>query len=282
MPVKTVLTVLAVLAALPAFAAGPAGSPGGMPQMADAVPGSPGYVMKRAMGRQMMRSPEHLLMMAYHRNVANFGRLLYGAAEEGATVPPQLARVAVSEMRRSVEEMEKYRASVAGEVPPELQRMMDEHLVQVKSHLRALEELVRQDRIDSDQVKRHVEPMLAGCGAPGCAPRMGAGGGWPGGFPGRGMMMERMLQKVKGQDAELAALVREMEQAPREKKLDLLAEAVAKMVRQRAEMTEEMERRHRMMMRRLGPMAPEQMDDSDDDDDSGDHGWNDDEDTDEE
>ncbi|QWV95608.1 hypothetical protein KP004_01480 [Geomonas oryzisoli] len=232
------------------------------------------------MGRQMMRSPQHLLMMAYHRNVANFARLLATAADEGTTVSPQLARAAVAEMRRSVEEMEKYRSAVVGEVPPDRQRMMDEHLVQVKTHLRALEELVRQDRIDSDQVKLHVEPMLAGCGAPGCAPGRGAGAGWRGGFPGHGMMMESMLQKVKGQDAELAAPVREMEQAPREKKVDLLAEIVARMVRQRAEMTQEMERNHREMMRRMGPMPPEQMDRPDDDDDD-DHGWNNDEDEDE-
>ncbi|GFO62830.1 hypothetical protein M1B72_19465 [Geomonas paludis] len=270
---KTVLTVLALLAALPAFAAGPT-APGPI-QMADAVPGSPGYVMKRPMGQQMMRSPQQQLMMAYHRNVANFGRLLYAAAEDGTTVSPQLARVAVAEMRRSVDEMEKYRASVAGEVPPERQRMMDQHLVQVKSHLRDLELLVREDRIDSDQVKRHVEPMLAGCGAPGCAPGQGAGMmGWRGGPGGHGMMMESMLQKVKGQDAELAALVRDMEQAPREKKLDLVAGIVARMVRQRAEMTDEMERNHHEMMHRFGPMQQQEMDE----DDTGhrDHGWNDD------
>ncbi len=257
-----------------------------MPQMADAVPGSPGYIMKRPMGRQMMRSPQQQLMMAYHRNVANFGRLLYAAAQDGATVSPQLARVAVAEMRRSVDEMEKYRASLAGEVPPDRQRMMDEHLVQVKIHLRDLEQLVQQDRIDSDQVKRHAEPMLAGCGSPGCATGKGAGMGWRGG-PGQGggmgwrggpgghvMIMERMLQKMKGQDAELAALVREMEQAPREKKLDLVSEIVARMVRQRAEMTDEMERNHREMMRGFGPMEQQEMDDDDSDGEG--HGWNDD------
>ncbi|MBJ6749167.1 hypothetical protein JFN91_02965 [Geomonas sp. Red421] len=226
------------------------------------------------MGRQMMRSPQQQLMMAYHRNVANFGRLLYAAAEDGATVSPQLARVAVAEMRRSVDEMEKYRASVVGEVPPERQRMMDEHLVQVKTHLRDLEQLVRQDRIDSDQVKRHVEPMLTGCGAPGCAPWQGAGMGWRGGPGGHGMMMEGMLQKVKAQDAELAALVQDMEQAPREKKLDLLSEIVARMVRQRAEMTDEMERNHREMMHRFGPMQQQEMDEDDSGDE--DHGWSDD------
>lgn len=268
---KSVLTVIAVLVVLPAFAAGPA--PDRTPQVTDAVPASPGYVMKRPMGRQMMRSPQQMLMMAYHRNVANFGRLLYAAAQDGATVPPQLARVAASEMRRSVDEMEKYRASVAGEVPPERQHMMDEHLVQVKTHLRDLEQLVRQDRIDSDQVRRHVEPMLAGCGAPGCNPGRGAGRGGYRGPGGHGMMMDSMLQKVKGQDKELAALVRNMEQAPRDKKLDLVSEIVARMVRQRAEMTDEMERNHRQMMHRFGPMQQQEMDEDDSDDD---RGWSDD------
>jgi hypothetical protein len=282
--VSAALTVL-VLAALPAFGAGasgggPAGgspSDAGMPRMKDAVAGSPGYVMKRQMGRQTMRTPQHLLMMAYHGNVMNFGQFLYGAADQGATVPPQLARVAVSEMRRSVEEMEKYRASALQSVPfsPERQRMVDEHLVQVKTQLRELEQLVKQDQIDSDEVKKHLEPLLSGCREAGCTPMSGGGevGRRGGGPPMHGMMREGMLQKAKSRDAELARLVQEMEQAPREKKLDLVVETVARMVRQRAEMTSEMEKARREMMQQGPGMMPGMMDEDTPDDE--DNGWDD-------
>lgn len=260
--------IVVVLAAVPVFGAGPSSrgsaAGGSSPQFGDAVPGSPGYVMKRPMRRQLMRTPQHLLMMAYHKNVMNFGRFLYGAADQGATVPPLLARVAVSEIRRSVEEMEKYRVTAlgGGELSPERQRMMDQHLVQVKTHLRELEGLVKQDQIDSAEVKKHLEPLLAGCRGAGCAPasREGRGARGDGGHGhGHEMMMERMLDKVESQDQELAALVRELEQAPPEKKLELVVETVVRMVRQRAEMTAEMERTHEEMMRHAPPMMPGMM-----------------------
>lgn len=130
MKLMSAAVAVLLLAALPAFAADKPAPAYGMPQMKDVVHGSPGYIMKGPMRREMTRTPEHLLMMAYHRNVANFAQLLYAAADAGAPVAPQLARVAVAEMRRSVEEMEKYRAGM--QFPPQRQKMMDQHLVDVK------------------------------------------------------------------------------------------------------------------------------------------------------
>ncbi len=263
--------VVLLLAALPAFAADkPAPAYADMPQMKDAVPGSPGYIMKGSMRREMTRTPEHLLMMAYHRNVANFAQLLYAAADAGAPVAPQLARVAVAEMRRSVEEMEKYRAGM--QLPPQRQKMMEQHLIDVKMHLRALEDLVRADRIDAAQVKSHLEPLLAGYRQAGCGLMSGRspqGMGPRGGAPGmHGMMMERMLDRAKEQDEDLEELLQELDQAPADKKLDLVVETVKRMAQQRAEMTEEMERNHEEIMRMLQPGAPS-MQGSDDEEDSG-------------
>ena len=246
-----------VLAALSVFATGPAAraaaeSPAAS-GMEDAVAGSPGYVMKNP-ARPVMRSPQHMLMMAYHKNVATFARLLYAEADSGAAVSPRLARVAVAEMRRSVEEMEKYRAEAVRtmQLSPQRQEMMDRHLVRMKKELRELELLVQGDRIDAAQVKKHVEPILAGCRDAGCGPMPESAGG--GNLPAMPqMMMEQMLEKVKHQDEELAALVREIDQAPRDKKLDLVVETVKRMVRQRAEMTEEMQKRHDEMMQGMMP-----------------------------
>ncbi len=245
-----VITILA-LAVVPCIAAD-----GGAAATVRQVP--PGQQMNQV----MMPTPSHLLMRAYHRNVANFAETLYQAAERGPSVPAPLARTAVAEMRRSVEEMEKQRATALAEMrlPPQRQKMMDEHLVQVKTHLRQLEELVQKERIESGQVKKELQSIFMDCGGAGCGAgpgplgRQGQGayGGMPGcdcraGNPDHAMMMDDMMEKVKRQDAELAQLVQRMRQASGQAKVDLVAETVATMVQQRAELTEDMEKMHDMM-----------------------------------
>jgi hypothetical protein len=81
------------------------------------------------------------------------------------------------------------------------------------------------------------------------------------------MMMDEMMEKVKRQDAELAQLVQRMQQASGQAKLDLVAETVATMVQQRAELTEDMEKMHDMMQGQQYP--PGQMMDDDEDQDRG-------------
>lgn len=257
-----------LLGAVPAFAADPPAQESKYPS---AQAGSlPGDAQARPM-RQMMHNPQHLLMMAYHRNVSSFGQALYLAAEEGTTVPAQVARAAVAEMRRSTEEMEKQRALLMRDAPlsPDRQKMLDDHLVQVKMQLRQLEELVKKDRIDAAEIRKHLQAVFEECEGAGCEMMPGAmhgamqGRRYPGGAHGHGamagcqcqppmqehgMMMQRMMQKVKSQDAELAGLVQEMKGAPRDKKIDLLEEVVSAMVQQRAELTADMERMQTRMM----------------------------------
>lgn len=256
-----VITVLA-LAAVPCFAANggaTAGRAGGIGAAATMHQVPPGQQMKQ----EMMPTPAHLLLRAFHRNVANFAQTLYQAADQGPVVPAPLARTAVSEMRRSVDEMEKQRATALGamRLPPERQKMMDEHLVQVKTHLRQLEELVQKERIDSGVVKKELQSIFAECDGAGCGARPSAGWGCQGkgpyggragcdcpkGNPDHAMMMDDMMEKVKSQDTELAQLVQRMRQADGQAKLDLVAETVATMVQQRAELTAEMQKMHDMM-----------------------------------
>lgn len=275
--ISAAITVLA-LAALPAFgadltareAAAKGAGNGAMPDRREAVPEGEGQAIRN----QMLGDPEHLLMMGYHRNVANFGHILCQAADRGATVPARLARVSVAEMRRSVEEMEKCRAMALRERQghPERQKMMDEHLVQLKTNLRELETLAKSDKIDSEQVKKHLQQIFQECRGAGCDTMPGSarhgmpGHRGPGGWqyqqlmPEHGMMMQRMLQKVKSQDAELAGMVQEMTKAPKERKLDLVVETVTRMVQQRADMTAEMERMQQEMLPGKGePMQPDMM-----------------------
>ncbi|ACH37484.2 hypothetical protein Gbem_0455 [Citrifermentans bemidjiense Bem] len=279
-----VITVLA-LAAVPCFAAnggataGRAGGTGAAATIRQVPPG-------QQMNQEMMPTPAHLLMRAYHRNVANFAQTLYQAADQGPVVQPSLARTAVSEMRRSVDEMEKQRATALGamRLPPERQKMMDEHLVQVKTHLRQLEEMVQKERIDSGLVKKELQSIFVECDGAGCCARpspVGRGrqgkgpyGGRPGcdcpkGNPDHAMMMDDMMEKVKSQDAELAQLVQRMRQADGQAKLDLVAETVATMVQQRAELTADMQKMHDMMQGEY-PGSDQMLNDDEDQDQGGD------------
>lgn len=264
-----------LLGVVPAFAAEPP-THGTKPP-----PATAGTVPRDAPARpmkQMMHNPQHLLMMAYHRNVANFGHALYLAAEVEDTVPAPVARTAVAEMRRAMEEMEKQR--VLGmrdtQVHPERRKILDDHLVQVKMQLRQLEDLAKKDRVDAAEIRKHLQAIFEECEGAGCDTMPGAmHGGHPHrGAPGRGampgcrcesplpqhgVMMQRMMQKVKRQDAELAGLVQEMKGASRDNKVDLLVEAVSAMVQQRSDMTAEMERMQRKMMRYQPGMGPGMM-----------------------
>lgn len=61
-------------------------------------------------------------------------------------------------------------------------------------------------------------------------------------------MMQQMTERMKAQDAEMSRKVDEMKKAPRDQKMDRLAEIVAQLVQQRAEMTAHMERMQNHMM----------------------------------
>lgn len=133
------------------------------------------------MKKEMMSNPQHMLMMAYHSNMMTFSHQLIKVARQGETVPREFARTAIAEMRRSTEEMERYRAEAMRNVPAnvkehgDMQKMMDQHLVDVKNHLRELENLARADRIPSQDVLKHLDAMIEGCEGMGCGMMHGQG-----------------------------------------------------------------------------------------------------------
>lgn len=136
--------------------------------------------MHRGMPKEMMRNPQHLLVMAYHKNVLTFGHMLEMAARQGETVPREVARTAIAEMRRSTEEMEKYRAAAMRDMPADMKdhgdmkKKMDQHLIEVKTHLRQLEDLAKNDRIQSQEVLKHLQ-FLKECEGMGCGNGMQGG-----------------------------------------------------------------------------------------------------------
>lgn len=303
---KRVLLAMAmlVLSTATAFAAegatvdlsGMQGMQGDSPLQEGMAAGGPGMQggMPGCNKMVMMHNPEKVLMMAYHQNVVTFGKALEKMARQRERVPPEFARTALAEMRRSVEQIEKYRAGALAGMPAEMkggdmQKMMDEHLVNVKTQLRELDELAKSDTISSKEVLKHLEALFHDCNGTSCKPPRahgmpegkchpgmqdgkmsdcqkrgpcGHGCGHEGehncGHDGRhdcgecrehsGLMLQHhqmmlgMAQKMKAQDAELQKMVDKMQKAPKSKKADQLAAIVAKMVKQRAEMTAQMEK----------------------------------------
>lgn len=239
------------------------------------------------MQKEMMRNPQHPMMMAYHKNLMTFCRMLEKVARQGETVPRDIARTAIAEMRRSADEIEKYRAGFMAKMPPdmkgnpEMQKKMDRHLVNVKMQLRQLEELAQNDRIQSQEVIRHLESIFEECEGMACgAPHAkGMHGKWRHNHDAYGcdcmhgcgcrdmgckdmgcqeMMSKRhkimadMIQKLKAQDAELATQVESMKRAPKDRKVDLIADIVARMAQQRAELNSYMEEVQKHMSDRQG------------------------------
>lgn len=230
--------------------------------------------------REVVGNPQQMLMMAHHESLMTFGDQLRKVANKGETVPREFAKAAVAEMRRSTEEMEKYRAE-ARTVPGEMgesvdtKNMIDQHLVAVKTHLRDLEDLTRSERqIRSQDVVAHLDAMSEGCQGRDCGmifaglmPAQTRGQEARTGMRGEQQaimnrqqaimnqqqaLMNEMTQRMKSQDAELARDVQALKAADAEadpsKKLNLLTDIVTKMTEQRAQMTADMER----VQRRFG------------------------------
>lgn len=231
-----------------------------------------------------MRNPQHLLMMGYRKSLMNFGHILESVARQGDTVPADVARTAVAEMRHSVDQIEKLRPMAQRAMPaemqqPDMQKMMDQHLVDVKTHLRQLDDLSRSERIPSQEVLKHLQPIFEGCQKMGCGPMHNRGmqgeqskggygceqmqatnGGCADCRESRGMQargggpaMQEMVQKMKQQDAEMAGQVKRMQQAPKDKKVDIMAGIVAQLVQQRADFTSHIRKmQHHMMQHHPG------------------------------
>jgi hypothetical protein len=162
------LLALAVTA-LPGFAADDSaphhGAPGmHAPGMKPMMPPDP------EMKRHMMRNPQHLMAMAYHKNLVNFAMILKKVAQQGDTVPRDFARATVTEMRRSADQMEISHDAGVKSLPAELQakhaemaKKMEAHHAQMRSQLDELDKLVKGDRVDSRAVLQHLQLLLKEC-----------------------------------------------------------------------------------------------------------------------
>ena len=122
------------------------------------------------MKQHMMQNPSHLLAMSYHKNLVTFAQALKKVARQGDTVPRDFARAAVTEMRRSADQMEINHEAALRSMPAdqkekqaEMAKMMSTHLAEMRTQLAQLEDLTKGDRIDSKELLKHLEALLKGC-----------------------------------------------------------------------------------------------------------------------
>lgn len=189
--VKRMLFTLLILSfcAVPAFAADTSGQGMmGMPHMINqhGSMNRPDGMMPQMM--QMMQNPQHMLAMAYHKNLVTFAKVLEKVARRGGTLPRDFARAAVVEMRRSADQMEIYHAQALQSLPAEqkakhaeMAKMMEQHLAQMKSELAKVDDLTKADTIDTNELLKHLQVLLKGCREMSGMGRCGMSG--PGGMP---------------------------------------------------------------------------------------------------
>jgi hypothetical protein len=138
----------------------PTPTPAGMPQHQEGMKGMQG----------MMEGPHHVLAMAYRDNIATFARALRSQVDRSKTVNLDLARPAVSEMRRSFDQMKQHHQAqmsmMGDQARPAMSgtmQQMETRLATLNEHLTALESEVNASTPDPKKVSVHTSEILKQC-----------------------------------------------------------------------------------------------------------------------
>ena len=146
----------------------PTSSPGKMPQHQAGMKDMPGM-------RAMTGAPHHVLAMAYRDNLVTFARALQGQVTQSKTVNLDLARPAVAEMRRSLDQMQQHHQAqmamtgdqmMGDKTKPSMSSTMQDmqsHLAALNEHLSALESVVNAGAPDAKAVSDHLTEILKQC-----------------------------------------------------------------------------------------------------------------------
>ena len=118
----------------------------------------------------MMGGPHHVLAMAYRDNLATFAKALQGQVTQTKSVNLEMARPAVSEMRRSFDQIREHHQAqmkMMGdhtESPmPGNMKHMETHLTSLGEHLSALESEIGASMPDHKKVSEHTAEILKQC-----------------------------------------------------------------------------------------------------------------------
>ena len=115
-----------------------------------------------AQGKMMMemaKEPHHVLAMAYHQNLATFAKSLHEQTMQASSVNVEFARAAVTEMRRSFDQMKQHHQAHMQTMSAEMHTKMSEMMKQMETHqtelntqLMALEQEVNAATPDAKKV----------------------------------------------------------------------------------------------------------------------------------
>jgi hypothetical protein len=196
--------------------------------------------------KEMMSDPNHALAMAYRHNLISFARALKMTAEEGETVPPEIARTAVEEMKRSVDGLERQHSKTLASMPEEKRKrlgdlpvLMERHVADIKAGIEQLDKLVKKDTIPSDAVLTDLRQLVQACNA--------GMKGMPGARPmdDHGMMPNHeCLAESEARDAELMKLIDRMNEASGAEKMRLMSDVVTRLAKQQPELKSPLYGRH--------------------------------------
>ena len=120
----------------------------------------------------MKQEPHHVLAMAYRDNLVTFAKALRQQAGKATTVAPEFAGAAVTEMRRSFDQMhqhhQEHMKTMSEEMKSHMSSMIQEmgtHKTAVEEHLTALEKEVRAGTPNGARVSEHIAEILKHCDA---------------------------------------------------------------------------------------------------------------------
>jgi len=130
-------------------------------------PKKPGMAGMKSEMSIMMKSPHHMLMTAYMKNMSEFARTLRDQAMKPEPLDVEFARATVAELRHSLDAMEaihqKHMETMSADMKSKMQTMMDKmdkDRAMVKDQVSALETDVQADKPDSKQVAAHSNALL--------------------------------------------------------------------------------------------------------------------------
>jgi polyhydroxyalkanoate synthesis regulator phasin len=139
-----------------------------------------GSTSKPAMGKMEMShdhmmmagEPHHVLAMAYHQNLAAFAKALYEQAASAGPLNLDFARTAVSEMRRSFDQMKQHHQEHMAGMSAEMHAKMDTrmsgmmekmqtHQADMNTQLTALEQEVNSASPDAKKISAFADSVHA-------------------------------------------------------------------------------------------------------------------------
>jgi polyhydroxyalkanoate synthesis regulator phasin len=130
------------------------------------------YDMSKMDMSSMMNEPHHALAMAYMQNIATFAKTLHKQAEGSSPLNAEFARAAVTEMRRSFDQMKQHHQehvqTMSAEMHTKMSGMMQQmetHQAELNTKLTALEQEVQSATPDAKKVSTLTTSVYTHLGA---------------------------------------------------------------------------------------------------------------------